>query len=233
LGVRYIAYLQGQALANFSSYILKARLDEAGLTKCKIFATNSLDEYIISDLERQNAAIDAYGVGDAIATSKHNPCFGNVYKLVQIGDEPVLKRSEDKSKIINPGFQITYRIIKNGSFRADVTCLRGDLLSSKIERGEEFTIQSEFDDTKTSRFAKGDYSFRILQNLVMKEGVPVNEKYSIKDARNYYKQNLESLNPTERRIINPHYYKVDISDDLYNLKIKIINSLIKEIKNYE
>ncbi len=217
----------------YLSNICRTMLDEAGLTKCKIFATNSLDEYIISDLERQNAAIDAYGVGDAIATSKHNPCFGNVYKLVQIGDEPVLKRSEDKSKIINPGFQITYRIIKNGSFRADVTCLRGDLLSSKIERGEEFTIQSEFDDTKTSRFAKGDYSFRILQNLVMKEGVPVNEKYSVKDARNYYKQNLESLNPTERRIINPHYYKVDISDDLYNLKIKIINSLIKEIKNYE
>ena len=27
-------------------------LDEHGLTKCKIFATNSLDEYLITDLER-------------------------------------------------------------------------------------------------------------------------------------------------------------------------------------
>ena len=217
----------------YLSNICRTMLNEAGLAKCKIFATNSLDEYIISDLERQNAAIDAYGVGDAIATSKHNPCFGNVYKLVQIGDEPVLKRSEDKSKIINPGFQITYRIIKNGSFRADITCLRGDLHTSKIERGEEFTIQSEFDDTKTSRFAKDDYSYRILQNKVMQDGVPVYEEFSVEDCRNYYLHNLNSLNPTERRIINPHYYKVDISDDLYNLKIKIINSLIKEIKNYE
>ena len=57
-------------------------LDENGLTKCKIFATNSLDEYLITDLERQGACIDCYGVGDAIATSKANPCFGNVYKLV-------------------------------------------------------------------------------------------------------------------------------------------------------
>ena len=57
-------------------------LDAHGLTGCKIFATNSLDEYLITDLERQGARIDSYGVGDAIATSKAAPCFGNVYKLV-------------------------------------------------------------------------------------------------------------------------------------------------------
>ena len=55
-------------------------LDEHGMKHCKIFATNSLDEYLISDLERQGARIDSYGVGDAIATSKAAPCFGNVYK---------------------------------------------------------------------------------------------------------------------------------------------------------
>ncbi len=217
----------------YLSNICRKKLDEAGLTKCKIFATNSLDEYIISDLERQNAAIDAYGVGDAIATSKHNPCFGNVYKLVQIGDQPVLKRSEDKSKIINPGFHITYRIIKEGSFRADVTCLRGDILSGKIENGEEFTIQSEFDYTKSTRFIKGEYSYRILQTLVMKNGAIVVPDVNIEKCREYYISNLSYLNPTEKRIINPHYYKVDISDDLYNLKNKIIDSLIKEIKNYD
>ena len=91
------------------------------MNECKVFATNALDEYIITELERQNAAIDSYGVGDAIATSKHNPCFGNVYKLVQIDGQPVLKRSEDKFKLINPGFQITYRVIQNDSFKEDVT----------------------------------------------------------------------------------------------------------------
>ena len=33
-------------------------LDENGLKGCKIFATNSLDEYLITDLERQGACID-------------------------------------------------------------------------------------------------------------------------------------------------------------------------------
>ena len=88
-------------------------LDSHGMTGCRIFATNGLDEYLITDLERQGACIDSYGVGDAIATSKAAPCFGNVYKLVEIGGEPVLKRSEDTIKLINPGFQITYRIIKD------------------------------------------------------------------------------------------------------------------------
>ena len=53
-------------------------------------------------------------------------------------------------KLINPGFQITYRIMKNDPekgeiFKADVTCLRGDELSVKIESGETFTITDEYD----------------------------------------------------------------------------------------
>ncbi|MBR4805763.1 MAG: hypothetical protein IK042_04625, partial [Bacteroidales bacterium] len=34
----------------------------------------------------------------------------------------------------------------------------------------------------------------------------------------------------ERRLINPHIYKVDISDELYDLKMKLINNLIREIE---
>ena len=113
-------------------------LDREGYDKCVIFASNALDEYLISDLERQNAAIDCYGVGDAIATSKHNPCFGNVYKMVQINGQPVLKISNDKAKVINPGFQITYRIYQDNESKADVTCLRNDRLAKAIEEKKKF-----------------------------------------------------------------------------------------------
>ena len=208
-------------------------LDKAGFTDCKIFATNSLDEYLITELERQGAMIDSYGVGDAIATSKHNPCFGNVYKLVQIGGEPVLKRSEDKSKLINPGFQITYRIIQNGMFKADVTCLRGDEMSGRIENCEEIHIRSEFDETRNKTFPKGIYSWKRLQEQVMKNGDNILQDIKLPEKQKYYLSNLMSFNETERRLINPHFYKVDISDDLYNLKMKLINNLIKEIKNFD
>lgn len=206
-------------------------LDKNGLKNCKIFATNSLDEYLITDLERQDAKIDAYGVGDAIATSKHNPCFGNVYKLVQIGDEPVLKRSEDKAKLINPGFQITYRIIQNGIFKADITCLRGDKMSKDIEAKKEITIQAEFDETQNKTFAANSYEWKTLQNPIVVNGEVCYKDDPIVAKREYYLNNLNSFNETEKRLINPHYYKVDISDSLYDLKMKLINNLIKEIKN--
>ncbi len=216
-------------------------LDENGFTKCKIFATNSLDEYLISDLERQGARIDSYGVGDAIATSKANPCFGNVYKLVQTDDQPVLKRSEDKAKLINPGFQITYRISKNEPskspsasgelYKADVTCLRGDSLSAAIEAGETFTIYDEYDRYKYKTFEAGSYKAVPLQTLVMKDGVRCAQGYSLAEKKVYHAEVLSRFSKSETRLINPHYFKVDISDDLYNLKMEIINRLGKEIEN--
>jgi putative nicotinate phosphoribosyltransferase len=202
-------------------------LDEAGLRGCKITASNSLDEYLIVDLERQNAAIDFYGVGDAIATSKHNPCFGNVYKLVQVGNQPVLKRSEDRGKVINPGFQQTFRIMQDGEFRVDVTCLVGDALSQAIMAGEDISLRDEMDASKRSQFAAGIYSYNILQKKVMEGGRLIAPSKPTSEKRDYYLHNLSCLNPTERRLINPHYHKVDISDDLYTLKTK----LLYEIQN--
>jgi len=212
-------------------------LDENGLKGCKIFATNSLDEYLITDLERQGACIDCYGVGDAIATSKAAPCFGNVYKLVQIDEEAVIKRSEDKVKLINPGSQLTYRIIvddpvKGEIFKADVTCLKGDSLSRKIDAGETFTICDEYDRYKNKTFESGCYRAEILQHKVMENGERCCPVHTLAEKKEYYNTRLMHLSPSERRLINPHYYKVDISDDLYNLKMSLINRLSQEIKDF-
>ena len=213
-------------------------LDKNGYTKCKIFATNSLDEYLITDLERQGACIDSYGVGDAIATSKANPCFGNVYKLVEIDGEAVLKRSEDKIKLINPGNQITYRIMiddpaKGEIYKVDVTCLKGDELSKKIEAGEGFTVCNEHDRYLTKTFEAGEYTAMIMQHKVIENGVRCDTKYTILEKKEYFNRTLMHFSPSERRLINPHYYKVDISDDLYNLKMGIIEKLVKEIRNLD
>jgi len=213
-------------------------LDAHGMRDCKIFATNALDEYLISDLERQGACIDSYGVGDAIATSKAAPCFGNVYKLVQINDEPVLKRSEDKIKLINPGFQITYRIMEYDedlqceTNKADVTCLRGDNLCKDIENGETFTICDEFDRYKSKTFRQGEYKARPLQSLAFSDGRRCAPYHTLMEKKTFYNGVLSRFTPSERRLINPHYYKVDISDDLYTTKMGIIEKLTKEINDF-
>ena len=224
-------------LAYLSQKVRKI-LDQHGMTKCKIFATNSLDEYLISDLERQGACIDSYGVGDAIATSKAAPCFGNVYKLVQIGGEPVLKRSEDTIKLINPGFQITYRNIKkdpdNGEiYKADVTCLRGDSTSKKIEAGEEFTIFAEEDRFKHKTFEAGSYTWRPLQIQVIKNGERCAPSHTLMEKKAFFNGTLAHFSPSERRLINPHYYKVDISEELYEKKISMLETLNREIAAFK
>ena len=227
----------------FLSQQVRKTLDGHGLTKCRIFATNGLDEYLITDLERQGARIDSYGVGDAIATSKAAPCFGNVYKLVQIGDQPVLKRSEDKIKLINPGFQITWRIsaedpykgdsLDGFAFKADVTCLRGDSLDQAIQEGRSFTIRDEYDSFKYKTFEEGKYSARPLQNQVISNGKRCAPYHTLLEKKAFFDDNLRHLSPAERRLINPHYYKVDISDDLYDCKMKLINNLVREIEAFD
>ena len=146
--------------------------------------------------------------------------------------------SEDKIKLINPGFQITYRIMKTDPqkgeiYKVDVTCLRGDGLSKKIEAGETFTVCDEYDRYKYKTFETGEYTALTLQHKVMENGKRCVPFHTLMEKKEYYNQTLSHFSPSERRLINPHYYKVDISDDLYNLKMGIINRLVKEINEFE
>ena len=110
-----IAYLSRKA---------RAMLDKAGFPYCKIIASNSLDEYIIRDLSRQGACVDAFGVGERLITSKTSPVFGGVYKLAAIEDDagniiPKIKVSENISKITIPHFKKVYRLYSNTTGKAE------------------------------------------------------------------------------------------------------------------
>ena len=59
------------------------------------------------------------------------------------------------------------------------------------------------------------------------------QAYTLAEKKAYHHDTLMHFSPSERRLINPHYYKVDISDDLYNLKMGIINRIVTEIKEFK
>ena len=110
-------------------------LDEAGLTDCKIIASNSLDENIIRDILHQGAKVDAFGVGERLITSKSDPVFGGVYKLAAIEKEdgtivPKIKISENAAKITNPHFKKVYRLYENKSGKAiaDLICVHDEVI---------------------------------------------------------------------------------------------------------
>ncbi|MGS2616308.1 nicotinate phosphoribosyltransferase [Micromonospora sp. LZ34] len=97
LGVRLdsgdLAALAGQT---------RAILDGAGLTRAQIVASGSLDEDLIAALVATGAPIDAYGVGTRMGVSYDAPSLDSAYKLVAVGDRPVLKLSPGKATLPSP-----------------------------------------------------------------------------------------------------------------------------------
>lgn len=222
-GQVYGIRLDSGDLAYLSKKCRQALLEE-DLRDARIMVTNGLDEYLIKDLFDQEAEVDGFGVGDAIATSKHNPCFGGVYKLAEINNEPVMKLSEDTIKIINPGFKQVYRIYKNNEPKADLIALREDNINTILKNNESFTIRDEYDRFKQTTFKKDSYNIKELLIKTVENG-EIKGQFNIPIARQYYDYNISTFSIEHTRLTNPHIYKVDISDDLYDLKINTIKQL--------
>lgn len=107
-----------------------------------IVASNSLDEYIISDLWDQGAQVDQFGVGEALITSRSNPVFGGVYKIaatVQDGEYTAkIKVSESIEKITTPCFKTLYRLYSNETGKAIADYIA--LYDEEIDESRPLTI---------------------------------------------------------------------------------------------
>ena len=203
----------------------KARrmLDEAGLSCCRITASNALDEYLIRDLMMQGAEIDTFGVGERLITAKSSPVFGGVYKLAAVEDEngnivPKIKISENTAKITNPHFKRLYRFYdrESGKAMADELCLRDEV----IDEAEPHTIFDQNAVWKTKTLT--DFTVRDLQVQVFKNGEQILELPALDDIRAYCASQVETLWDEVKRFENPHTYYVDLSERLWNEKRRLL-----------
>ncbi|MCL2520847.1 MAG: nicotinate phosphoribosyltransferase [Spirochaetaceae bacterium] len=213
----------------YQSKRARAKLDEAGLTKAKIVLTNGLDEYSISNLILQGACFDSVGVGDAIAVSRDNPCFGGVYKLVSIDGQAVIKVSGDRAKTLTPARKELYRIYQNGEARADLITLQSDSDKEKLLAAADITITAEQDRLSKTYFEAGSYTVRPLLVPMVLNGRLTEEGKLLSDvgrSRSYYQQNLATFSAEHKRLSKPHLYKVNLSEELYNLKYNLIKEII-------
>lgn len=206
---------------------VRKMLDEAGLTECRITASNSLDEYIITELVRQGACVDAFGVGERLITAKSDAVFGSVYKLTATEEDglitPKIKVSENIEKITNPHFKKVYRIYSNesGKAEADLICLYDE----ELDQTKPLEIFDPHYTWKKKTFT--DYTLRELLVPIIKNGELVYDFPSIDEARDYCKSEIETMWDEVLRFENPHDYYVDLSDELWELK----NRMIEERRN--
>ena len=200
-------------------------LDDAGLTGCKIVASNALDERLIRDLMMQGAQIDTFGVGERLITAKSAPVFGGVYKLVAVENEageiaPKIKVSENTAKITNPHFKKLYRYYdrESGKALADELCIWDEVVDPDAPR----TIFDPDAVWKTKTLT--DFTVRELQVPVFQNGVCVYSKPSLQEIQAYCKAQIDTLWDEVKRFENPHTYYVDLSRRLWDEKNRLLSA---------
>jgi nicotinate phosphoribosyltransferase len=201
---------------------VRARLDDAGLTDATIIASNELDEHIIHQLITQGAPIDSWGVGTSLVTGAGDPALTGVYKIAARRDRedwvPTIKVSNNPEKVTNPGVKQVWRFSgPGGSPLADLICLDEE----EMKPGRAYTFHHPMGDYRS--FALADYDqMTPLLSLCMKSGQVVQAPPPLATLQARAMAELDRLDDTYKRLINPHVYKVSLSNGLNDLKSRLI-----------
>ena len=204
----------------------KAMLTEAGFPDAAIAASNDLDEGIIDSLKSQGAAINLWGVGTNLITSKDAPAFGGVYKLAAVMDEekqtfiPKIKLSENAEKITNPGNKKIYRIYSRESHKiiGDYICLEEEILDER----NPLMLFDPSETWKRTYLHGGSYQVREMLVPVFLKGECVYTSPSVMEIREYCKEELNTLWEESRRLSYPHSTFVDLSQKLWDMRYDLL-----------
>lgn len=211
---------------------VRKELDRAGFPQAKISVSNELTEEIISTLVAGGAPIDSWGVGTHMVTGGDESSFTGVYKLAARHDKatdkmmPAMKFSDNPAKTTNPGIKNVYRLFdENGNACADILSLDDE----KLETGKEYTFYHTMVDYR--QFAIKPSSIQPLLKKRIEKGKRVSprvpDSQQLRLSRQTMESQLETFDPSYKRILNPHIYKVSLTENLMKLKKDFIEKNIK------
>lgn len=210
-----LAYLSREA---------RKMLDAAGYPNTIICASGDLDENLIRDLKLQGACIDTWGVGTKLITSEDCPSLGGVYKMsaetVDGRVIPKIKISENPVKITNPGVKKLWRIYDNQTGKATADLIALDY--ETYDTSKPLTIYDPVNTWKSMTLT--DYTMKELQVKVFENGKRVYESPSLQEIQQHCQDDLDTFWDQYKRLLNPHRYKVDLSDSLWMLKNSMLQN---------
>jgi nicotinate phosphoribosyltransferase len=223
------------------SVLAAKMLNEAGFEDTAIVLSNQLDELVIWQIITQIEAeaprygvdpdhlIDrlVYGVGTRLITSQGASALDGVYKLVAVQDGgewvPAIKLSETPEKTLNPGYKHVWRLYdRRGKATADLLSLDDEdpremariLLHHPVEHATYRTLDQ--DDVS---------EIESLLTDIVREGELVCDLPSIEVMRERRRADVERLDPGVKRLVNPHGYHVSLTERLWDLKQRLIDSV--------
>ena len=211
---------------------VRKELDKAGFPQAKISVSNELTEEIISTLVASEAPIDSWGVGTHMVTGGNESSFTGVYKLAARHDNetdtmtPTMKFSYNPAKTTNPGIKNVFRLYDENSMAlADILALDGETL----QENKEYRFYHPMVDYR--QFACIATKIEPLLKLRIKDGKRTSERIldseQLRISRRTMQEQLAGFDESYKRILNPHIYKVSITEELKNLKIDFIRKNIK------
>jgi nicotinate phosphoribosyltransferase len=204
---------------------VRHRLDDAGLTDAQIAVSNELDEQIIHQLVSAGSPVDLWGVGTQLVTGGGDPALTGVYKLAAKERPdgtftPTMKVSDNPDKSTNPGIKQVWRFYGKDDYPiADLIDLDDGVAPDTECSGSRRPIRFYH--------PSGDYRKFTLESWVRCEpllirqidhGRIVADRPNLTAIRERALANLDRLDETYTRIINPHIYKVSVSRALRTLK---------------
>ncbi len=207
---------------DYLSRKVRAALDAEGLTDAFIVVSNELDEEIIETLVSEGAPVDTWGVGTHLVTGGCDSSFTGVYKLAAVERDgrrtPTMKFSDNPEKATNPGVKDLYRLYDaSGAAVADVMTLEGEV----PEQGKPLTLHHPSLDTRRFSWAP-DGAIRPLLGKVMENGKRCVKPVSMAELRSRRIESMGAFDHTYLRFLNPHIYKVSISESLKSLKLDFV-----------
>ncbi|WP_448873418.1 nicotinate phosphoribosyltransferase [Desulfobulbus propionicus] len=204
-----LAYLSREA---------RAMLDHAGFPEVRILASNEIDETVVDSIRDEGGRVDIYGVGTKLATASGvgGVALGGVYKLVAIDGQAKMKITSDLAKATLPGVKQVLRAIgPKGEFLQDLVCLDGEAVQS----GDKV-----YDPTNPLHHTHLPLEGRLvdLRRVVMENGHRTGQQETIAAMAGRCRRELALLPQGCRRFVNPHRYKVSISQHLKTLRCTLI-----------
>ena len=204
----------------------RRKLDAAGLEDCGIVLSNDLDEHTIQSIRDEGAQVASWGVGTKLACAFDQPTLGGVYKLsaTRAAGESAwrdcLKISESAAKLTVPGVLDVRRY-----YHADGR-IAGDMVydvNAGVRPCE--TIIDPCDPLRQKQLARKRHE-TLLQPLARAgKTVLAPEGRDALAAQARAKAGLDTLDESQKRMLNPHSYPVGLEQGLFERRRDLVARL--------
>ena len=187
--------------------------------------SNDLDEYTIKSIRDAGAPVTSWGVGTKLATAYDQPALGGVYKLAAkktgVGPwEDCLKVSGQSTKLTVPG------VLDVRRYYHDSGKIAGDMVFDINTGVQSERIVDPADELRQKNLA-GKRFVTLLEPLCIKGKVVLSEEHrDALVAQKRCREQLKTLDESQKRMLNPHSYPVGLEQTLFNRRHDLVSRLL-------